>query len=180
MPEGIPDHLQRELAAVEADIRSAFRGVTREGGVSWSETSVIDDYGSDEERAQARARDVEPSWEALVDDPTWFIGDPGFCGDFVFLDAIGFRYYTAPALIRVLRDERGDDAVAMSLDPADGLRDRFNLFSPAQVDAILRFIRLMVALEAVRGEFSISLWRYAYQGWRERLPEIPALPPCSG
>jgi hypothetical protein len=42
--------LQSEQREALAKIYAAFDGVTREGGVSWSETCVIDDYGTMEER----------------------------------------------------------------------------------------------------------------------------------
>ena len=42
-------------------VKTEFADVTREGGVSWSEGYVIDDYGSKEERAAARAKDKDQS-----------------------------------------------------------------------------------------------------------------------
>lgn len=82
-------------------IYAAFRGVTRDGGISWTETGVIDDYGTDEERARARLEDTDRSWEELVDDPRW--GPDTGWGGYSFLDAIGFRYYLAPAMVRAVR-----------------------------------------------------------------------------
>jgi hypothetical protein len=92
-PPGVEDRI--------AEVYAAFKGVTREGGVSWSETRVMDGFGTEEQCVAARASDTEHSWEELVDDPRWR-ADMGV-GGFAFLDAIGFRYYLAPALIRELR-----------------------------------------------------------------------------
>lgn len=83
-----------------AEIYAAFDGVTRKGGVSWTETGVLDDYGSDDERAEAREQDSDSTWQEVLDNPHW-TPDVGW-GGFSFLDSIGFRYYLAPAMIRAL------------------------------------------------------------------------------
>lgn len=57
--------------AVEALVFEAFKGVTREGGVSWHEAEAIDFQVSDEEWDEARALDTEKSWEELLDDEKW-------------------------------------------------------------------------------------------------------------
>lgn len=81
--------LQSEHQALIKEIHAAFAGVSREGGVSWSETRVLDMYGSDDERKAARAQDTDRSWSELVDDPKWYeIG----IGGFSFLDPISVRY----------------------------------------------------------------------------------------
>lgn len=81
----------------------AFRGVSREGGVSWSETDVIDDYGTEEERAIARASDTDTEWEELILSGTFL--DDAAPGSFCFLDAIGFRYYLPAAMCQALKPE---------------------------------------------------------------------------
>jgi hypothetical protein len=97
-----PDaELDQSRDEVIQEIYVAFKGVTREGGVSWSETLVIDSDGTMDQRLFERERDTEQSWEDLVDDPTWN-ADIGI-GGFSFLDPIGFRYYIAPAMVRELR-----------------------------------------------------------------------------
>jgi len=87
---------------IEREIRVAFAKVTRKGGVSWSETRVIDSYGTEAEAAEARLLDRESSWTELADDPKW---DPNCgIGGFSFLDPIGFRYYLPAAMIKSLRE----------------------------------------------------------------------------
>src|SRR5262245_4001453 len=99
----IPAHLKSEQTAVEAEIREAFKGVGRDGGVSWTESINVDlPHGYEDDRAAARAKDVEKCWEDLVDDPAWR-HDMGV-GGFNFLDPIGYRYYIAPAMIRCARE----------------------------------------------------------------------------
>ena len=56
MEFNIPARLKAEQLAVEADIRAAFAGVTREGGVSWTETDAIDYNSTAAEVAEARAK----------------------------------------------------------------------------------------------------------------------------
>src|SRR4051812_779232 len=67
----LPPQLKLEAAAVENEIRIAFRGLSRDGGVSWSESVELDLHKTPDEQAAARARDVEAHWEDLVDDLTW-------------------------------------------------------------------------------------------------------------
>lgn len=50
---------EAKKAALIAEIERAFDGFEREDGVTLHEASVIDDHGSDAERAQARLDDPE-------------------------------------------------------------------------------------------------------------------------
>jgi len=88
---------QKKQALIE-EITTAFDGVSREGGVSLSEAWVIDDYGSDEERAKARKQDTETSWQE-VSDKDIAHGYSCLC----FLDEIGFRYYIPAYIVWYLR-----------------------------------------------------------------------------
>jgi hypothetical protein len=96
----VPAELQAERDALIAEIHEAFEGVTREGGVSWNETFVLDGYGSEEECSKARKTDRDHRWADLAYDETWIAG-PGV-GGWSFLDAIGFRYYLPAGMIRML------------------------------------------------------------------------------
>lgn len=162
-------------AAVEAEIREAFRGVTREHGVSWSETVVMDEYGGAVERERARAEDREGSWEELVDDPAWHIG--AGMGGYVFLDPVGFRYYIAPGLIRCIRGEL-DHSLDWPLNIKDTFsREKICLFSPAQKDAVARAIRFLIALYESQ-EFDPESWVTAHESyWRDWRARPPLPPP---
>lgn len=82
-------------------IYKTFKGVTREGGISWSEAGVIDSYGTEEEMLEARLLDCDSSWEELIDDPDWY---HCYCGGgFHFLDPIGYRYYLPAAMVLEIR-----------------------------------------------------------------------------
>lgn len=174
MPHSDQENHERERIAVEAEIRDAFRGVTREHGVSWSEAEVIDRYGGAVERATARAEDQERSWEELVDDPAWD-ADPGM-GGYIFLDPIGFRYYIAPALIRCVRGEFCHSAM-WTLKIEDSFsREKISMFSPEQKNAVARAIRFLIAIDEA-GDFD---WATAYDSyWRDwpTRPPIPRPPP---
>ncbi len=155
----VPEHLMAEQRAVEAEIRRAFRGVTREGGVSWSEADVIDDYGTGEERAAARARDTEGRWEELVEDGRIQLGNTRFC----FLDAIGFRYYIAPAMILLARG--AEDYVCQLTFRVDGPHElsQVELLNEEQRGVVARFLRLMMKADKGRGDLD------GERRWREVL-----------
>ena len=168
----LPDIAPRfklEQDRVEAMIRAAFAGVTRDGGVSWTESVVIDGDNSYRTTGEARAEDKDTGWEQLVDDPNWHhnVG----IGGFWFLDAIGWRYYIAPAMIRCTR--MADPALANALD-ADGVgsRDRMRLITSEQACAIVAFLQLMVAIDNSEeaGFEGYMLHDYAplLEQWKER------------
>ena len=152
----IPDYHARKAALIE-EIRAAFDGVSREGGVSMSEAEVIDDYGSDEERAAARLSDTDSRWQDVPDEQlalNWPLH---------FFDSIGFRYYLPAYMIYYLRWV--DDYMEMEDDAPlkfNGNNDleyflaaghkkgeieehflaKFEMFTPAQGRAIAHFLQL--------------------------------------
>jgi len=148
MTEPPTPELAREREELIAEINAAFAGVTREGGVSWSESEVRDHYGTIEERARARARDQERSWEELVDDPAWH-PDPGV-GGLSFVDPIGFRYYVPAAMTRYLRGE-GEFSLASYLTLRDEFREHtlgtWSLLDARQRACVRRFLRHVLAVE---------------------------------
>jgi hypothetical protein len=97
--------------ALIEEIYDAFRTVTREGGVSWSEAYVMDGYCPAEETVEARKGDTDKSWTELVDSDWW--EHPGM-GGWAFLDPIGSRYYLPAAMVRALR--RGESELAFWLE----------------------------------------------------------------
>jgi hypothetical protein len=172
MDPPIPNHLKIEQQAVESQIREAFRGQTRAGGVSWTESVAIDCYESDENRAAARAKDTERRWEDLVEDPAW--RDDRGIGGFNFLDPIGWAYYIAPVIIRSAR--RGfDDTLAFTLTiDNDFKRNLVSEINPTQALAIARFVRFMIATHKSVSHFiaCADIWQRAYDMyWRQWEPE---------
>lgn len=164
---------ERERDALIAEIHAAFADVSREGGVSWSETRVLDMYGSDEERSAARAQDTDRNWSDLVDDPEW--NESGI-GGFSFLDPIGHRYYLPAAMIRTMRDE-WNDVLSFTLtmpqnyaNPKHALRpgnhflEQWALLDVHQRRCVARFIRHMMHRDGEHSHES-SEWREAYDSY---------------
>ena len=123
---------------------------SREGGISWSESVIVDGDGSGRTQEQARTEDTERRWEDLVDDSSWH-HEVGM-GGFSFLDPIGFRYYIAPAMIRCIREGGGEFiSYALTVD-GDFKEERVSLITADQANAIARFVRLMIAVHAAVGD----------------------------
>jgi hypothetical protein len=169
--------LSDERDALLADLYTHFSSVTREGGVSWAESVVIDDWGSESECAAARARDTDTSWMQLVEDENWS-GWTG-CGGFSFLDDIGFRYYAAAAIVRSLRTLE-DCGILFSLNRTrmDKLANRqFARFSDIQSACVARFLRFMVKVHQTRDhddEHLVNDYREAFDvRWGSFLPADP-------
>jgi hypothetical protein len=160
--DALPESLREEAKQVEDDIRRAFKGVSRAGGISWSGARVLDDYGEPWEVEAAAAQDTEESWEELVDDETWTeeVGLGGFC----FLDAIGFRYYIAAAMIRSARRGYGEH-VGSALG---NLHEQMSAITPPQARAIARFVCFMIKTHATEGdEIGRKYWEAVYDRyWR--------------
>lgn len=184
----LPEHLESERKAVVQEIHSAFAGVSREGGVSWSEAYVIDTYDGEVERAAARARDTDRDWTELVADPNWS-NHPGL-GGYSFLDAIGFRYYLPASMCRVLEGHDRIDPPYMSIfgDAHDQLSlylqltpgrsneyvlKQLSLLDQRQCRAVAAFMRYMIALDrhaATENELDgeIGWWSEAYSSYWNR------------
>jgi len=151
--------LQTEQRDALAEIYAAFDGVTREGGVSWSEAAVIDGYGTMEERLKARESDTEWNWQELVDDPLWRAWD-----GFNFLDPIGFRYYLPVALVRCVRDH--DDSIDFHLDlDREHAREQAGLLTAAQRNAVRSLILYMAHRADTRQHRAEKLKWYGLLDW---------------
>lgn len=146
-------------------IREAFAGVAREGGVSWSESYVIDGHGTEQEQLDARLLDKDQSWEELVDDPGWDCGVAAW----PFFDPIGFRYYVAAAMVRGSR-EGGDEFLGYALEMTSRFREeKISLFTTSQLQATARFVRFMIAVYSAQNDFIYGeSWQFAYKVfWRQ-------------
>jgi hypothetical protein len=164
MSLAIPKNLLPERDAVEREIRQAFRGVTREGGTSWSESVIVDNDGSGRTREQARAEDTDKSWEELLDDPNWH-PDPGM-GGFNFLDPIGYHYYIAAAMLHSLHDVSSQERVATALEVCYSpfKEELVSAITPRQGHAIARFLRYMIALDGALGDTeAVERWSRDYR-----------------
>jgi hypothetical protein len=121
-----------------AEIREAFSGVTREGGCSWSQA-----YANDMNEPNPAVDDPDRDWLEVARDPRWRM-DPGL-GGFSFLDPIGFRYYLAAAMWRLVNEpDSGDISYHLQRSQHDrGREKRWSLFEPRQVRTVARFVAYM-------------------------------------
>ncbi len=157
-----PELAEEKVALIE-EIYAAFEGVNRQNGVSWSESRVIDDYGSDKERKLARERDLESSWQALVDPDRW--SAETHIGGWAFLDAIGARYYLPAAMVRII-SEGYDNGLRFFITYRPELGDSFEQWSALdsrQKKTVGRFLRYMIAVAEETGDESEDA------GWEETL-----------
>lgn len=136
---------QRKRALIR-EIRLAFEGVSREEGVTLHEAAVLDDYGGPKERAKARAKDTEQSWQAVPERDIRFTD-----AVLSFLDDKGFRYYIPAYMIWYLRhiDDEAPIYRSTTFDSVvfhliyfgkDGIPERFKLFTAAQGRVIAHFL----------------------------------------
>ncbi len=126
--------------AIVAEIYCAFQNVTREGGVSWSESVALDDYGGPDVCEAARLGDTDANWGELVDDERW-VPDCG-SGGFNFLDANGFRYYLPPAMVRSLRSSQ-DEGIRLKLAALQNRPEQFSVLDQRQRRCVARFLLYM-------------------------------------
>jgi hypothetical protein len=163
MTESVPPDLRDEQQAVEAQIRAAFKGVSRRGGISWYQAVIIDN-GEECARRGGVQNKAERRWEDLVDDPDW--EHESGIGGFNFLDPIGFAYYIAPAMIRCTR-EGGGEFVGYALLHR---HDLMGQITPVQEHAIARFVRCMIAAHDAQGDEIYGRdWKDAYRNyWAQR------------
>ena len=106
---GMNNHYEQRKVALIDEITKAFDGVSRENGVSLSESCVIDDYGSYKERAAARRQDTETRWQDVPDRDICY-GDS--CLN--FMDEIGFHYYIPAYVVWFLRNMDNEEPEAPS------------------------------------------------------------------
>lgn len=147
-------------AKLEREVRRAFAGVTREGGMSWTDAWAFD---GGERAASPTFPDGERSWEELIDDRRW---DPDVQRLFPFLDPIGARYYLGPALVRALRAaEEGCGMIEWHLTrpPDTRGRRRFDADWAALTDEQWRCVRAVAAHQCER---ALEMgWTEAFDQW---------------
>jgi hypothetical protein len=131
-----------------ADVLAVFKDVTRIGGVSWSQTYVLDDYGSEAELAFALDHDLDLTWMELARHGPWKHGS-GSHGGWSFLDPIGARYYLAAALLLDL--EHGvsaDHEFSLTHGPTDAY---WCLLNDEQKRVVAEYLAWKRDIEGLRG-----------------------------
>lgn len=138
---------QAAAVALAHSITSAFDGVALEDGISLSEARVIDDYGSDEERHEARRGDSEKSWLEVSDSKLTDLSDT-----FNFLCPKGLRFYLPAFMLSAVRHLHNEIAglngpLLYQLDfgpiapPPSGPPERYTLLNEQQCKAVFLFLK---------------------------------------
>ncbi len=132
-------------AALIAEIERAFGDVRRGNGITLHQARVLDDYGNEQEQAEARKSDTDTRWQSIPD--SWI---ENLCDTLAFLDPEGFRYYIPAFMIWALKYH--DTSASFAVDAAvyilcleDGkLRawqlERYRLLAKPQAIAIAHFL----------------------------------------
>lgn len=164
----VPPELIARRDALIADIQTAFKGVSRTDGVSWSEAEALDGYPHNRmDPQQEREKDREKKWEDLVDDPAWD-AETGICSEWSFLDSIGFRYYLPPAMIRNLRSGESESlCFHLTLHGVfhNSCLQSWQLFDAQQCRCVSAFILFMRDHSAAIDLDESNDWQRAYESY---------------
>jgi len=139
--------LEEKITQLIASIHSAFAGVRLENGVSWQEATVLDDYGTLEERRQARNLDEKNDWSQI---PDTLIGAGQHQSATVFLDVTGFKFYLPALMIYTLKHYKVSSSLVMDsliyrLTDRPRALEIKAILNPAQKACVIQF--LMLCLE---------------------------------
>ncbi len=128
-------------------IENAFDGVQRGKGITLHQADVIDEYGSEEEEAEARKLDTEKRWQDIPED--WIQKENSFSAALCFLDPQGFRYYIPAFMIFAIRhyDDAsslaGPDFTIYAFKDERMWRETWALLNKEQKEAVAEFLRFM-------------------------------------
>lgn len=156
-----PEEFAEEREAIIAEIYAAWKDVTREGGISWSEVWCVGDPLDDtpEDRAAAREQDNELGWEELVEAPPWTDRHHPV----LFFDPVASSYYVAPMLVCTLRGKSAvhlKELLLLTTEGFDYRHDRWSLLDDRQQQCIARFLDFMHRTECFEHgvHFRLSQW----------------------
>ncbi len=130
---------------VQALIEAAFANVVLGQGVSLHETVVIDNYGSETQRKEARQRDEKQDWKKLLQDDR--IKRVDGLGGLSFYDAEGLRFHLPAYLMIALEPTFADVTASLMFtltSNSDFNQDRFSILNSEQrqaVRALLEYIQ---------------------------------------
>jgi hypothetical protein len=149
-------------------LEHAFGGVTREGGVSWTQSIERDLLAVAGKDFTVAHREDDRSWREVAGDPGW---DPDAgIGGWAFLDGVGLRYYLAAAMWRSLEGGEVGCLAWQFRRPLKGasrrrFEDRWTL-DAAQHQVAVRFAAFMLERAFERGDQSgHDEWEAAISSW---------------
>ena len=159
--------LETERPLIIKAITQAFDGVER-GKITLHETEVIDDYGGEEERAEARKKDRENTWQGVPDKDMeysyWW---------YAYVDAQSLKYYLPAYMIWTLKHH---DQTTGSMSPETTIsavtvnrkefeEQKLKILNEEQCKAVARFLEYMSRLQPYAKGANRALEKY----WRRYL-----------
>ena len=153
------------------EIRSAFVGVTLDGGISLEQTRVMDNYGRGVTPEQFRdlpKTEIVDDWTRIPD----AVLDEADC--LAFLDQKGFRYYIPALMIRILRAY--DEVPAMTMSTIARLypkhpeaEELYGELTQVQKAVVARFLSALPSLFELNREDQTRIERALRNYWSRYL-----------
>ena len=155
---------------IQAIVRSAFDGVTLDGGVSFERTRVLDNYGD----VSSKEFNAMPQNE-IIDD--WASIDVSTLDEFetiAHLDSKGFRYYIPALMLRLLDNYDSGSMMTIatlhSLYPKEPSRElRYSQLNESQLRTIAEYMKALPALVDLNGENQMIVERAYRNYWSKYL-----------
>lgn len=128
-----------ELNELIPEIRTAFQGITLDNGIGLLEANGLDDYASDKELAELRAKDERADWQRIkIEQLNYCYVSPSY------MDARGYYFHLPAFLIADLQDQFNVGFVEESLvSELQQPRDWVSLLTTAQRLVIEKTMRLV-------------------------------------
>ncbi len=143
-----------DASELKTKIKSAFKGVKIEDGVSLNQAKVMSNYGEGVTNVEFRnlpLKELTDDWESLTEDFLRGFYNEDYYENLSHLDAKGFRYYT-PALMMIALDaEEPSTSTQWLLYNLDFKKDdlwdhhmsKVSLLDKYQLAAIAHFLKFM-------------------------------------
>lgn len=160
---------EQSADALLNEISSAFEGVSRVGGRSWTDALAIGHMGVPHVDFPVAHREDDATWLDVANDSTWD-PSPNF-GGFGYLDAIGYRYYLAAAMYRAVR-ERDPSELAWRIELPFKAKARRQHLSRWILTRSQHEVALKVAaffrdeMFAQNRDFEFDEWQRVIESWR--------------
>jgi hypothetical protein len=134
---------------VSEQIELAFAGVRLEQGISIREAMVIDHFGTEEDRQQARAQDEKEDWTKVPDDLI-----NSHSASLSYFDAGAMHFYL-PAFMRfTLRNyqKSSSPSICCTVFALDEDCEKLPLLTTPQKEAVKQFLEFMASQDVLRNE----------------------------
>jgi hypothetical protein len=151
-------------------ISDAFHGIELGHGISISQTEVIDDYGTEEERAKAREKDQIKNWPSLVDDSDFL----NTCKHsyVTYLDDEGLLFYTPVVMTILVKDHTSCpdefDTLVSRLISRNNKSDDYprHIFNDKQIHCLRKFFKYLLNNTGGMFEFEEKRLLKSIESWK--------------